>query len=79
MSILRTILARLLALRRAARADRDRHNELYKPNTNIEKLSDWLTKIVVGVGLVTFHELGPTIAQAVVTTMAQHVEAPPRR
>jgi uncharacterized membrane protein len=39
----------------------DNHNDVYKPNTNIEKLSDWLTKIVVGVGLVEFHQLGPTI------------------
>ncbi|WP_224373045.1 DoxX-like family protein [Hyalangium versicolor] len=30
----------------------------YVPNTNIEKLSDWLTKILIGVGLVEFHALG---------------------
>jgi hypothetical protein len=35
--------------------------ERYEPNTNIEKLSDWLTKILVGVGLVEFHELGPIV------------------
>jgi hypothetical protein len=35
--------------------------ERYEPNTNIEKLSDWLTKMLVGVGLVEFHELGPLI------------------
>jgi uncharacterized membrane protein len=39
----------------------DRRDELYRPNANIEKLSDWLTKIVVGVGLVEFHQIGPTI------------------
>ena len=25
--------------------------ELYRPNTNLEQISDWLTKIIVGVGL----------------------------
>jgi hypothetical protein len=35
----------------------------YTPNTNIEKLSDWLTKILVGVGLVELHQLGPTVMQ----------------
>lgn len=32
----------------------------YRPNTNLEQISDWLTKILVGVGLVQF------------TTFAQH-------
>lgn len=36
----------------------------YEPNTNIEKLSDWLTKMLVGVGLVELHELGPTLSKA---------------
>jgi len=36
----------------------------YVPNTNIEKLSDWLTKMLVGVGLVELHELGPTLSRA---------------
>ncbi|HTW22589.1 MAG TPA: hypothetical protein VMD78_03265 [Candidatus Baltobacteraceae bacterium] len=29
-----------------------------RPNTNIEVVSDWLTKIIVGVGLVEFHQVG---------------------
>ena len=29
-----------------------------RPNTNIEVVSDWLTKIIVGVGLVEFREVG---------------------
>ena len=29
-----------------------------RPNTNIEVVSDWLTKIIVGVGLVEFHKVG---------------------
>lgn len=28
------------------------------PNTNIETISDWLTKIIVGVGLINFKEIG---------------------
>jgi hypothetical protein len=35
----------------------------YEPNTNIEQLSDWLTKILVGVGLVQLHQLGNGVAR----------------
>jgi uncharacterized membrane protein len=41
----------------AARAD-----EL-RPNSNIEVVSDWLTKIIVGVGLVEFKNIGEFIAR----------------
>jgi uncharacterized membrane protein len=30
----------------------------HRPNSNIEVVSDWLTKIIVGVGLVEFHNIG---------------------
>jgi hypothetical protein len=30
----------------------------HRPNSNIEVLSDWLTKIIVGVGLLEFHSVG---------------------
>lgn len=30
----------------------------HRPNSNIEIVSDWLTKIIVGVGLLQFHSLG---------------------
>jgi uncharacterized membrane protein len=30
----------------------------HRPNSNIEVISDWLTKIIVGVGLVEFHNIG---------------------
>ena len=33
----------------------------YKPNTNLEQVSDWLTKIIVGVGLVQFRQIGAGI------------------
>jgi hypothetical protein len=36
----------------------------YEPNTNIEKLSDWLTQILIGVGLVELHQIGPTLTRA---------------
>ena len=29
----------------------------YRPNTNLEQISDWLTKILVGVGLVEFESI----------------------
>jgi uncharacterized membrane protein len=39
----------------------NRPTERYVPNANIEKLSDWLTKTIVGVGLVELHGLGAAI------------------
>lgn len=30
----------------------------YRPNTNLEQISDWLTKILVGVGLTQINEIG---------------------
>ena len=29
----------------------------YRPNTNLEQISDWLTKIIVGIGLVQFPKI----------------------
>lgn len=34
---------------------------LYAPNTNLEQISDWLTKILVGVGLVQLGQVGGAI------------------
>lgn len=34
----------------------------YGDNTNIEEISDWLTKILIGVGLVELKQIGPAIA-----------------
>jgi hypothetical protein len=33
----------------------------FAPNTNLEEISDWLTKILVGVGLVQIHQAGGAI------------------
>jgi hypothetical protein len=30
----------------------------FRPNTNLEQVSDWVTKIIVGIGLVQFREIG---------------------
>jgi hypothetical protein len=35
----------------------------YQPNTNLTQVSDWLTKIIIGVGLVEFGELTDTIGR----------------
>ncbi len=40
----------------------------YRPNTSLEQISDWLTKILVGVGLVQIKSIGPTL-----TSMARYV------
>jgi CheY-like chemotaxis protein len=44
------------------RAD-ERNLRLYRPNTNLEQISDWLTKILVGVGLVQLTQV-PDALQA---------------
>jgi hypothetical protein len=36
--------------------------ESLRPNTNLEEVSDWLTKIIVGLGLVNLGEIGPGLA-----------------
>jgi hypothetical protein len=38
-----------------------------EPNTNLEQISDWLTKILVGVSLVQFKEIGEAIGDAAET------------
>lgn len=35
----------------------------YQPNTNLTQVSDWLTKIIIGVGLVQFSQLTDTIGR----------------
>lgn len=44
----------------AAASDADRGNNL-RPNTNLEEVSDWLTKIIVGLGLVNLADIGPGV------------------
>jgi len=33
----------------------------YRPNTNLEQISDWLTKILVGIGLVQIHQVSGAV------------------
>jgi hypothetical protein len=33
----------------------------FRPNTNLEQVSDWITKIIVGIGLVQFRDIGTAI------------------
>lgn len=44
------------------RTDRIPPNAAYVANTNLEQISDWLTKILVGVGLVQLSEIGRGIS-----------------
>jgi hypothetical protein len=39
---------------------RSRRN-LFLPNTNSEQVSDWLTKIIVSVGLIQFRQIGAAL------------------
>jgi hypothetical protein len=39
----------------------DASRSTYGPNTNLEQISDWLTKILVGVGLVQINQLGDAV------------------
>jgi hypothetical protein len=36
----------------------------YEPNTNLEQVSDWLTKIILGVGLVQFRQIANALESA---------------
>lgn len=36
----------------------------YQANTNLEQISDWLTKIIVGIGLTQFRAIGTAIGDA---------------
>lgn len=38
-------------------------DSLYEPNTNLEQVSDWLTKIIIGVGLVQLGRALPALAR----------------
>ncbi len=41
-----------------------------RPNTNLEEVSDWLTKIIVGLGLVNLGEIGPGLQKIAKLTAA---------
>jgi hypothetical protein len=47
----------------SAGARADNPHASYQPNTNLTQVSDWLTKIIIGVGLVQFGQLTETIGR----------------
>jgi hypothetical protein len=48
---------------RGAEANPATTKATYQPNTNLTQVSDWLTKIIIGVGLVEFGQLTDTIGR----------------
>lgn len=48
---------------RAGGADANAGKASYQPNTNLTQVSDWLTKIIIGVGLVQFSQLANSIGK----------------
>ncbi len=55
-------IPRFLAQQGTAPAPGATNGPTYTPNTNLEQISDWLTKILVGVGLVQLGQIGHGIS-----------------
>jgi hypothetical protein len=49
----------------------------YRPSTNLEQVSDWLTKILIGVGLVELRQIGGTLASMGRMVAGSLKDAPP--
>jgi hypothetical protein len=49
----------------------------YQPSTNLEQVSDWLTKILIGVGLVQFTRIGEALGQIGDLVRTELSPAPP--
>ena len=49
---------------------------LYRSNTNLEEMSDWLTKLIIGAGLVQFNELGRYF-EKLVSRIAESLDSAP--
>jgi hypothetical protein len=50
---------------------------VYRPSTNLEQVSDWLTKIMVGVGLVEARQVGSVLAVFGTSMEAAFIESGP--
>lgn len=50
-------------LAKAGEANSGTEKASYQPNTNLTQVSDWLTKIIIGVGLVQFGQLARSIGK----------------
>ncbi len=58
------LLGFLFGIPRAAR-DADRESQGYAANTNLEQISDWLTKILIGIGLTQLGTIGAAAGRLV--------------
>jgi hypothetical protein len=43
--------------RRGSEPEGTKEDHMYRPNTNLEQVSDWPTKIIIGIGLTQFPEI----------------------
>lgn len=72
----RTIRPRSADMTGSADGRRDTASTPYEPSNNLEQVADWLTKILVGVGLVELGKFGNALAQ-VGDQVAKSVAPPP--
>jgi hypothetical protein len=49
----------------------------YNPSNNLEQISDWLTKILIGVGLVELKEIGAILRSIVNIVVSSYKDPPP--
>jgi hypothetical protein len=74
------VLGLLFGIPRAGRADLPegdgRSAMPFRPNTNLEDISDWLTKILVGVGLIQLGQLSEPLGR-LVTAVAEGIGGDP--
>lgn len=71
------LLGFLFGLPRALVRDEGENEPGYVPNTNLETISDWLTKILIGVGLVQLREIGTVLRSIVAITLGSIGQPPP--
>jgi len=55
----------IFSIPRSMTSDEDEKGKAYRANANLEQISDWLTKIIVGVGLVEFNAIERKLKQFV--------------
>jgi hypothetical protein len=59
--LLGALLGFLFAIPKSSEVKMDDGKQVYRANTNLEQISDWLTKILLGVGLTQMDEIGNKI------------------
>jgi hypothetical protein len=65
------VVGLLFGVPRTVRTSGQPTEERYESNTNLEQVSDWLTKIIIGVGLVQIGHAGP-----ILTKLGETLKAP---